>query len=214
MAEKVKKPNKFLSFLKRNLALVIIIACILAIVAIIIAESVSTVQQPALPDIEIGGGGMTDADDNDNDNNDTQTGGDVITFEAPMADFTVATDFTEGDDFVYSASMEEWTTHRGMDLVAKGDLSVRAVADGTVESVTTDDENGTKIVIDHGNGLKSIYASLTNPAVKQGAKVAKGDKIGEASDAGYLEYKQGPHVHFEMTKDGKHVSPREYLEIK
>ena len=61
--------------------------------------------------------------------------------------------------------------------------------------------------------MQEIYQSEYSSA-SEGDAVKKGDKIGEASDSSYLEFKDGPHVHFEMTKDGKHISPREYLEIK
>ncbi len=206
MAEKIKKQNKFLDFLKKNLALVIIVACIVAIVTIVVVESSSTTPPAKMPEIEIGGGGIT--------GDDTIVDAPPLTFDLPMADYTISMDYTIDGDFVYSSTMEEWTSHRGIDFIAKGSKDVKAVADGKVESVTVDDEYGTKIVIDHGNGLKSIYSSLAeNTAVKKGDSVKKGTKIGEASDSFYLEWKEGPHVHFEMTKDGKNVSPREYLKI-
>lgn len=205
MSEKIKKPNKVLNFLKKYAAFIVIIACVVAIVAIVIAESVKS-PSGTLPEIDIGGGGIENGAIVDTD---------PLTFDLPLAEYTISMDYTDGDDFVYSSTLNEWTTHKGIDFVAKGSKDVKAVADGTIESVTTDAEHGTKIVIDHGQGIKSIYSSLAdNATVKKGDAVKKGDKIGEASDSSYLEFKDGPHVHFEMTKDGKHISPREYLEIK
>ena len=205
MSEKIKKPNKVLNFLKKYAAFIVIIACVVAIVAIVIAESVKS-PSGTLPEIDIGGGGIENGEIVD-----TAT----LTFDLPLAEYTISMDYTDGDDFVYSSTLNEWTTHKGIDFVATGSKDVKAVADGTIESVTTDAEHGTKIVIDHGQGIKSIYSSLAdNATVKKGDAVKKGDKIGEASDSSYLEFKDGPHVHFEMTKDGKHISPREYLEIK
>lgn len=205
MSEKIKKPYKFLNFLKKYAAFIVIIACVVAIVAIVIAESVKS-PSGTLPEIDIGGGGIENGEIVDTD---------PLTFDLPLAEYTISMDYTDGDDFVYSSTLNEWTTHKGIDFVATGSKDVKAVADGTIESVTTDAEHGTKIVIDHGQGIKSIYSSLAdNATVKKGDAVKKGDKIGEASDSSYLEFKDGPHVHFEMTKDGKHISPREYLEIK
>ena len=205
MSEKIKKPNKFLNFLKKYAAFIVIIACVVAIVAIVIAESVKS-PSGTLPEIDIGGGGIGNGEIVDTD---------PLTFDLPLAEYTISMDYTDGDDFVYSSTLNEWTTHKGIDFVATGSKDVKAVADGTIESVTTDAEHGTKIVIDHGQGIKSIYSSLAdNATVKKGDAVKKGDKIGEASDSSYLEFKDGPHVHFEMTKDGKHISQREYLEIK
>lgn len=205
MSEKIKKPNKVLNFLKKYAAFIVIIACVVAIVAIVIAESVKS-PSGTLPEIDIGGGGIENGEIVDTA---------PLTFDLPLAEYTISMDYTDGDDFVYSSTLNEWTTHKGIDFVAKGSKDVKAVADGTIESVTTDAEHGTKIVIDHGQGIKSIYSSLAdNATVKKGDAVKKGEKIGEASDSSYLEFKDGPHVHFEMTKDGKHISPREYLEIK
>ena len=205
MSEKIKKPNKVLNFLKKYAAFIVIIACVVAIVAIVIAESVKS-PSGTLPEIDIGGGGIENGEIVDTD---------PLTFDLPLAEYTISMDYTDGDDFVYSSTLNEWTTHKGIDFVATGSKDVKAVAYGTIESVTTDAEHGTKIVIDHGQGIKSIYSSLAdNATVKKGDAVKKGDKIGEASDSSYLEFKDGPHVHFEMTKDGKHISPREYLEIK
>ena len=213
MAQQAKKQNKIISFLKRNAAMLVIVGCIVAIVAIVVAET-SSKKANYLPDVVIGGGGIT------NSTPDIPGGGDIIvdnepiSFDLPLAEYVVAMDYTEGDEFVFSSTLNEWTTHRGIDFVATKGKEVKAVADGTIESVSSDAEHGTKIVIDHGDGLKSIYASLADPTVKKGDKVKKGDVIGQASDTGYLEFKHGPHVHFEMTKDGKHVCPKQYLNIK
>ena len=209
-----KKQNGIVSFFKRNFAMMVILACIVAIIAIVIAET-SAKQTDPLPDVVIGGGGITILSPDVPGGSDVIVDNEPVTFDLPLADYTIAMDYTEGDDFVYSSTLNEWTTHKAIDFVATKSKDVRAVADGKVESVTTDAEHGTKIVIDHGDGLKSIYASLAeNPKVKKGDTVKKGDVIGEASDIGYLEFKCGPHVHFEMTKDGKHVCPKQYLNIQ
>ena len=89
------------------------------------------------------------------------------------------------------------------------------------------EENGKGIILPSSVGEKPILAEVMEVSkggivdgnevemeVKKGDKVKKGDVIGQASDVGYLEFKHGPHVHFEMTKDGKHVCPKQYLNIK
>jgi len=216
MTQQTKKQNKALSFFKNNLAIVLIVACMLAIIAIVIAETSQKTTAERLPDISINGGGNTGLlPDSPSGGDDLIVDTKPISFDLPVDEYTIATDYTEGDEFVYSSTLNEWTTHRGIDFVPSKNKNVKAVADGVIESVSTDAEYGTKIVIDHGDGLKSIYSSLADGVtLKKGDKVKKGDKIGEASISGYFEFKSGPHVHFEMTKDGKHVCPRDYLNIK
>ena len=63
MAEKTNKQNGFLNFVKRNLALIIIIACVLAIVTIVVVEST----KPSDPIVDVGGGDTDNDNDNDND---------------------------------------------------------------------------------------------------------------------------------------------------
>lgn len=116
------------------------------------------------------------------------------------------------DELVYNKTMSDWRTHDGIDIAAKLGTKVFAAADGTVAAVTWDDLLGTTVVIDHGNGLKSVYADLAKtPVVKTGDKVAMGAVIGAVGDTAIGESSETAHLHFAMTKDGKAVSPTDYL---
>ena len=83
---------------------------------------------------------------------------------------------------------------------------------GVVESVENSLLQGITITIDHGNGLKSIYNSLDAlETLEEGQSVSKGELIGYVSDNNRQEYKDGPHLHFEVTKNGEWIDPDEYL---
>lgn len=112
----------------------------------------------------------------------------------------------------YDPTMGDWRTHSGIDIAAELGTQVMAVTDGTVENVTKDDLMGTEVVIDHGNGLKSMYANLAvTPAVKIGDKVTTGAVIGAVGDTAIAESSLPSHLHFEMSKDGETVDPENYL---
>ncbi|CDZ23671.1 peptidase M23 [[Clostridium] cellulosi] len=120
---------------------------------------------------------------------------------------SVATPFS-GDKLTYDKTMGDWRTHNGVDLAAAEGTPVKACASGKVVEVKTDDLFGQEIVIDHGNGIKSIYANLTSQVnVKKGQAVNVGDVIGAVGETAEAEIAITPHLHFEIQKNGKNVDP-------
>jgi murein DD-endopeptidase MepM/ murein hydrolase activator NlpD len=102
--------------------------------------------------------------------------------------------------------------HMGMDFSADAGAEVVCVYDGVVESVTTSYLTGTTVTVDHGNNLKTVYNSIdANEALYEGATVAKGTVLGYVSENNLQEYKDGPHLHFEVLVSGETVNPDEYL---
>ena len=67
---------------------------------------------------------------------------------------------------------------------------------------------GYTVVIDHGNNMKTLYAHNSRLYVKKGAYVQRGQVISRSGNTGYSF---GPHLHFEVIKNGKSVDPRKYL---
>nr|WP_252187625.1 M23 family metallopeptidase [Anaeromonas gelatinilytica] len=116
------------------------------------------------------------------------------------------------DNLVYSETLEQWTTHNGLDIKAEKGSAVRAVLSGTVKKIETNDELGTVVTIDHGNNLVTKYGCLSEEKmVEEGQKVEKGDTIGTIGEAGGYELAQGPHLHFEVLENGKNIDPSDYL---
>jgi len=120
-----------------------------------------------------------------------------------------------GDELVYNKTMMDWRTHGGVDIAAPIGSKVMAVADGTVSEVRDDDLFGTTVVIDHGDGLMSVYSNLAKtPTVSVGDTVAMGAVIGAVGDTAIAESGEVTHLHFAMLQDGKSVDPVDLLPKK
>lgn len=112
----------------------------------------------------------------------------------------------------YDVTMEDWRTHAGVDISADVGTPVKAAAKGTVASVTVDDLLGTTVTIDHGDGLKSVYANLSEtPTVKEGDGVSAGDIIGAVGSTAKGESAQVSHLHFAFFKNDAPADPLKYL---
>ena len=137
----------------------------------------------------------------------------TTTFVVPMKNATIAKDYS-GSELQYNETLKQWEIHKAIDFLARDDLNVYAIADGTISNVTTNYLEGTVIEISHSNGLVSIYKSLNkNVAVSVGDKVGAGSVIGSVSESMSQELNTGAHLHFEMKKDGKLVNPNDYLDL-
>lgn len=130
-------------------------------------------------------------------------------FVLPVLNAEVSNEF----GFFYNQTLNNYYEHEGYDFVASVGEKVYAVEDGTVESVYTSDVlSGTEIVIDHGNGVKTVYRFVTaSEGLSAGMTVEKGAEIATVAEANGNEYKDGAHLHFEVKKDGKIVDPALYL---
>lgn len=98
--------------------------------------------------------------------------------------------------------------HTGLDFPAPVGTPIHAVASGTVSSVATDGPYGNHIEINHGNGLQSLYAHMSQILVGLNKVVAQGDVIGKVGATGNVT---GPHLHLEARVNGRTVDPMPYL---
>ena len=101
-----------------------------------------------------------------------------------------------------------WTMHYGIDISTNTGNPIMATADGIVIKVQTDKYLGKNITISHGNGFTTVYGHMSAFAVRAGQKVKRRDVIGYIGMTGKAA---GPHVHYEVWRDGKRVDPRTYL---
>lgn len=112
------------------------------------------------------------------------------------------------DKLVYSETLDEWITHDGIDIYGKTAEPVKSAGDGTVESVKMDPRYGYTIIINHGNNVKTVYSNLsTLDLVYAGKEVKAGDIISGIGEGFGFENKEGPHIHFEIIKDGENINP-------
>jgi murein DD-endopeptidase MepM/ murein hydrolase activator NlpD len=95
--------------------------------------------------------------------------------------------------------------HEGMDFTAKTGTPIYATGDGVVERAdNTASGYGNHIVIRHGFGYETLYAHLSKYNCKSGQHIKRGDIIGYVGSTGRSE---GPHLHYEVHKNGKVVNP-------
>jgi murein DD-endopeptidase MepM/ murein hydrolase activator NlpD len=95
--------------------------------------------------------------------------------------------------------------HEGMDFSANTGTPIYATGDGVIAKAdNTVSGYGNHIVIKHGYGYETLYGHLSKYKVKAGQHVKRGDIIGLVGSTGRSE---GPHLHYEVHKDGKVVNP-------
>ncbi len=116
------------------------------------------------------------------------------------------------DQLIYSNTLEEWTTHMGIDIKAEEGTEVVATENGTIKSIKNDPRYGFVITIEHENGYQSVYSNLqTSEDVVEGEKVEKGQIIATVGRTAAFEAKEEPHLHFELLKDYEQVNPQELI---
>ncbi len=116
------------------------------------------------------------------------------------------------DNLIYSNTLQEWTTHLGVDIKAEKTTVVKAAEAGTVKSIKNDPRYGLTITIDHGNGFQTVYSNLlSSEFVVEGEKVNKGQSIGTVGNTAAFEIADEAHLHFEILKDAIQVDPNIYL---
>lgn len=102
--------------------------------------------------------------------------------------------------------------HTGIDIADNpvNKTPIVAVSDGQViYSGNANNGYGNKVIIDHGGGLKTLYAHCSVLHVKVVDKVKQGQQIAIVGSTGHST---GPHLHFEVIKDSKQVNPIDYLQ--
>ena len=133
-----------------------------------------------------------------------------LSFERPV-EGEIVREYAK-DNLIYSATLEEWTTHMGVDIKADKTTVVKAAEAGTVKSIKNDPRFGLTIVIEHEDNFQTVYANLfTSEFVVEGEKVEKGQSIGTVGNTAVFEIADEPHLHFEMLKDSLPVDPSIYI---
>ena len=94
--------------------------------------------------------------------------------------------------------------HEGMDFSAPTGTDIYATGDGVVVKMGWQTGYGNTIVIDHGFGYQTLYAHLKEFRTQRGKRVVRGEVIGGVGNTGKSS---GPHLHYEVHKDGRVVNP-------
>jgi murein DD-endopeptidase MepM/ murein hydrolase activator NlpD len=107
------------------------------------------------------------------------------------------------DPFIRAPAM-----HTGMDFRGDPGDPARVTADGTVTIAAWQGGYGKMVEVDHGNGLATRYAHLSEIIVKVGQRVRAGHIVGKVGSTGRST---GPHLHYETRVNGEAVDPRKFL---
>ncbi|MHA6481340.1 peptidoglycan DD-metalloendopeptidase family protein [Paenibacillus sp. strain BS8-2] len=105
-----------------------------------------------------------------------------------------------------------FTPHTGIDFVDPNGAAfdVMAALSGTVTQVTQHPYNGNVVEISHGNGLVTVYQSLSDVQVEEGDEVEQNTIIAKAGRSD-LERDHGIHLHFEARQNGSPINPNDYI---
>jgi len=127
------------------------------------------------------------------------------------ADWPATGQLVRGFGWHWSPTHEDWRHHPGMDLLTAEGAEVRAALPGTVKEVRRDALWANIVVLEHGEGLRTVYAHLERVTVRPGERVTAGQVLGRVGQPGQAELADGFHLHFELHVDGRPVDPAAYL---
>ncbi len=123
---------------------------------------------------------------------------------APLAVIDVTSNYgRRTDPFLGTSAM-----HTGIDLRAALGTTVRSTGSGVVVTAGVNGGYGNMVEIDHGNGIITAYAHLSRISVSVGQQVQAGTAVGRAGSTGRST---GPHLHYEILRDGRTTDPFPYL---
>jgi beta-lactamase regulating signal transducer with metallopeptidase domain len=100
--------------------------------------------------------------------------------------------------------------HNGIDIAAPIGTEIVAAADGIVEIAAVEKGTGKHILLQHENGYQTFYSHCDSLLVQKGQQVKSGEVIAHVGTTGRST---GPHLHFEIRKDGEPKNPQDYLDF-
>ena len=119
------------------------------------------------------------------------------------------------DSLVYSKTLDQFTTHEGIDIIAPINTPVMAAQAGGVIEVVVDSRLGITIAIAHEGNIITRYSNLsTDQMVEVGDFVERGEVISGVGRSALFSIAEEPHLHFEVLVEGKNVDPSLYIPIE
>jgi murein DD-endopeptidase MepM/ murein hydrolase activator NlpD len=106
----------------------------------------------------------------------------------------------------YHPVLKKWRAHKGVDYAAPTGTRIKATANGTVAFVGNKGGYGNAVILQHQNGISTLYGHLSRFAtgLRKGQKIAQGEIIGQVGSTGLAS---GPHLHYEFLVHGQHKDP-------
>ena len=115
---------------------------------------------------------------------------------------------SDGFGMRFHPILHVYLMHEGIDIEAEVGTHVHATGAGVVDYVGRRGGYGNVVVIDNGFGYSTLFGHLSKPLVKAGQKVTRGQVIALSGDTGLST---GPHLHYEVRKNGVHLNPVDYF---
>lgn len=115
---------------------------------------------------------------------------------------------------VFYPTLDEYRVHLGIDIACAADAPVCAAADGEIAQIWNDPLMGWSVAIAHSGDCVTVYRNLAEKmadGLEVGAKVLKGQLIGQVGNTAATEIAEDPHLHMEMTVKGLQVDPLDYF---
>ena len=208
--QKDKKKKKEPMDGEKRFYLLTAIGCAVALTAIIAVAVIFTGESQTASGTLNNNTNQEQPGDNKDDNQDV-----IVTpdgFVMPVQSASIGNEY----GFYYNSAVNAYYGHKGLDFSATAGTEVYSVEAGVVEKITRDELlTGTEIIIDHGDGVKSVYRFVDAvESLQVGDRVNKGEQIATVAEACGTEYKEGAHLHFEIVEDGKLVDPNLYLTLE
>lgn len=135
-------------------------------------------------------------------------------FSVPVDNFVIKG--YSADLPVFSYTMNDYRIHSGIDIACSEGTPVLAAADGQVCEVFYDPMMGVTVGIQHAGGAVTRCRGLSEDTmnlVKTGEEVKRGQVIGASGETALIESAEEAHVHFELTINGEHADPGEYMKL-
>ena len=116
------------------------------------------------------------------------------------------------DATTYFQTLDQYKCNSALILGSTVGEPVQASANGQVLSVIENEETGTTLTMDLGNGYQAIYGQLKDLTVSEGQTVSAGTIIGYVNDPTKYYVKEGANLYFAMRKDGEIIDPMIYID--
>lgn len=131
---------------------------------------------------------------------------DHVSYRPPLSDAVLVSPFGHRKHPISS----EQKLHKGVDLAAPEGHPIYAVSDGTVRTAAKSETYGNYIILEHADGLCSLYAHCKKLLVQTGAPIKAGQTIAQVGETGTAT---GAHLHLELWRAGKLLNPEDYIAL-
>ena len=116
------------------------------------------------------------------------------------------------DQTVYFATLDQYKYNPALVIAGEVNAPVYAAASGRVTSIVQNEETGTTLTMELGDGYSAVYGQLKEVLYKEGAFVESGNAIGYVAEPTKYYSVEGSNLYFQLLKDGEPVDPMKYME--